>query len=180
MIEFVKTFFPWLVFLSNILFVLCLIAYLGKRSWGKKLICWLGKHALALGFLVSLFAMAGSLSYSEIVGWEPCFLCWWQRIFIYPQVVLLGIALWKRDLAVWRYVIPLALIATAISLYHTNIQWGGFSLTPCPATGPSCDKVFSKEFGYITIPLMALSASIYLIGLSLANKFKIKNENSNA
>lgn len=180
MAELIKTFFPWLVLLSNILFVFCLIAYLARNSWGKKVINWFGKNALILGVIVSLTAMVGSLSYSEIVGWEPCFLCWWQRIFIYPQLVLFSIALWKKDTAVWRYVVPLAFIAIAISIYHVNIQWGGFSLTPCPATGPSCDKVFAKEFGYITLPLMALSASVYLIGLSLANKFQIKNENRNA
>lgn len=180
MAELIKTFFPWLVFLSNMFFGIAVLAYLGRNTWGRGFISWFGKHALPLAFFVALTAMLGSLSYSEVVGWEPCFLCWWQRIFIYPQVLILGLAWWRKDRGILFYAVVLAIVATLISIYHVNIQWGGFSLTPCPAVGPSCDKVFSKEFGYITLPMMALSTSVYIIGISLANRFYLRNENSNA
>ncbi len=170
MAEFVKLVFPWLVFISNVLFVFTALAYLSRNKLGFKVVLWLGKNALLIGFSVSLAAIVGSLSYSNIVGWEPCLLCIWQRIFIYPQVVLFAIALWKKDNNVFQYVLPLSIIAILISLYHINIQWGGFSVLPCSATGPSCDKVFSKEFGYITLPMMALSASLYIIVLAWAHR----------
>lgn len=171
MIGFIKTFFPWLVLLSNIFFLVAAVAFAFRKTWGRELIEWLGRHALGLGFLVALAAMAGSLSYSNIVGYTPCLLCWWQRIFIYPQVVLLGIALYKKDYGILRYVLALSVVALLIGAYHVNLQNGGFSVTPCAAVGPSCEKIYGKDFGYITIPFMALSASAYLIGLAVARRF---------
>ena len=171
MAELIKTFFPWLVFLTNLLFLILLLAYFGRNTWGNKTISWFGRNSLPLSFAVALIAVIGSLSYSNIVGWEPCLLCIWQRIFIYPQAVILGVALVTKDKRVFKYSVVLAILAAIISIYHVNIQWGGLSVLPCSATGPSCNKVFSKEFGYITIPMMALSASLYIIGLALASRY---------
>lgn len=177
MAEFIKTIFPWLTLISNIIFALSILAFFYRESWGRGWIDWLNKHALKLGLLVVGLAMVGSLSYSNIVGYAPCLLCWWQRIFLYPQVVLFVIALRKRDPAIWSYVAWLSIIAAVISLYHVNLQWGGFSITPCAAAGPSCDKVYVKTFGYITIPLMALSTSVYILFLAYLRR---KYENRNA
>lgn len=125
---------------------------------------WLGKHGLLLMFIVALTATFGSLYFSEISGWNPCKYCWIQRIFMYPQVILLGIALWLRDRKVARYVLALCLIGAAYATYHYYIQMYDIiasptnPATPCDASGESCVKTPFAYFGYITIPMMALTA----------------------
>lgn len=122
-------------------------------------------HALMLMLIVALIATCGSLFLSEIAGWAPCKLCWLQRIFMYPQVVLLIMAMWKRDRGIAPYVLALSIIGALIAIlhYHEQIVATFFtppadSLEPCDATGVSCAKTYTFRFGYITVPMMALSA----------------------
>ena len=125
---------------------------------------WLAKYSLLLMFIVALTATLGSLYFSEISGWTPCKYCWIQRIFMYPQVILLAIALWKRDRTVARYILALCLIGAAYAAYHYYIQMHDIitsptnPATPCDASGESCVKTPFAHFGYITIPMMALTA----------------------
>lgn len=125
---------------------------------------WIGRHGLALMFIVAITAMLGSLYFSEISGWTPCKDCWLQRIFMYPQVILLALALWKRDTRIAPYILALCLIGMCFSAYHYFIQMQNIiaspanPATPCDASGVSCVKTPFVEFGYITIPLMALTA----------------------
>jgi disulfide bond formation protein DsbB len=125
---------------------------------------WLSKHGLLLTFIVALTAMLGSLYFSEISSWTPCKYCWIQRIFMYPQVVLLAIALWTRDRNIARYILALSLIGGAYAAYHYYIQMYDIiasplnPATPCDASGESCVKTPFNQFGYITIPMMALTA----------------------
>lgn len=131
-----------------------------------KLTAWLSAHGLLLMIIVALTATLGSLYFSEISGWTPCKYCWIQRIFMYPQVILLVIALWKRDRTVARYVLALCLIGAAYAAYHYYIQMHEIiasptnPATPCDASGESCVKTPFAEFGYITIPMMALTAFV--------------------
>ncbi len=122
--------------------------------------------ALLVGFIVSLLATAGSLIYSDILHFEPCKLCWFQRIFMYPQVILMGIALIRKDYSMKIYGFVMSAIGAAIALYHYIGQFGGVTL-PCSALGQSvsCSDKFITHFGYITIPMMAFSAFL-LMGLS--------------
>lgn len=120
-------------------------------------------------WIVALFSFVGSLLtlyYSEVLGVPPCDLCWWQRIFLYPQVVLFGMALWKRDTYVADYSIVLSIIGGGFALYHHALQMFPGSL-PCPATGVSCATRILFEFGYITYPLMAVSLFAFLIVVML-------------
>lgn len=127
---------------------------------------WMGRHGLLLMFIVALTAMSGSLYFSEVSGWNPCKYCWIQRIFMYPQVILLGIALWKRDKTVARYVLALCIIGALYAAYHYYIQLYDIiasptnPATPCDASGESCVKTPFIQFGYITIPMMALTAFV--------------------
>lgn len=122
-----------------------------------------------VAFLVALLATIGSLIYSDIIGYEPCKLCWFQRIFIYPQVILLGMALWRKESVVNMYALILAAIGGSIALFHYvgQLGWNPFGLE-CLVVGysASCAKNFVLQFGYITIPMMAASACL-LIVLSL-------------
>src|SRR3989344_8562790 len=87
------------------------------------------------GLWIAVFlSFAGSfltLYYSEVLGIPPCDLCWWQRIFLYPQIFLLGMALWKRDSYIAEYSIVLSLIGGGFALYHHALQMFPNSL-PCP------------------------------------------------
>ncbi len=155
-----------LVVIGHIIIV-TLVAALLYEVFTKKsvwLSALLAKHGLLLMLIVALVATLGSLYFSEISGWAPCKYCWIQRIFMYPQVILLSIALWKKDKTVARYVLALCLIGAAYAAYHYYIQMYDIiasptnPATPCDASGESCVKTPFNQFGYITIPMMALTA----------------------
>ena len=98
MIEAIRITLPYLALFSHFLFVVLFATVVFRHSFGRSTVSLIGKRALVLGFLISLAALAGSLFYSEIVGYEACVLCWWQRVFLYPQLVLFAIALWKNEI----------------------------------------------------------------------------------
>ena len=127
--------------------------------------------ARLLGFLVSFMAMAGSLFFSEVAKYPPCLLCWWQRIFMYPQVFLLAMGIVKNDKNVADYVTGLSVVGLIISLYQYYIQMGGQALIQCDATGISCTQRFAADFGYVTIPMMSLTGFLaILILMRIAKK----------
>lgn len=173
MVTSIQAVFPYLVLISHIVLVATFISLILKNSFAT----WVSRHTLLLGFLISLAAILGSLFYSEVVGYPPCVLCWWQRVFLYPQVVLFGIALWKKDLGVFKYSAALSGIAGLIALYHSYVYWGGESLLPCTALGGACSKIYVMAFGYITIPSMSLTVALYFLLLYWINK---KYENRHA
>ena len=127
----------------------------------------LQRWGLWIGFVLTLGASAMTLYYSEILGIPPCPLCWWQRIFMYPQVVLFAIALWKRDMRIATYSIALSAFGIVFALYHHILQMYPSSGLPCPAQGVSCAQIFFLQYGYITYPMMALSLFAFLIVLML-------------
>ena len=151
------------VIIAGLLTVLLYELFTKKTA---RLSTWLGRHGLVLMFVVALTATLSSLYFSEISGWNPCKYCWIQRIFMYPQVILLAIALWKRDRTVAHYILALCVIGAAYAAYHYYIQMyeiiasSGNPATPCDASGESCVKTPFAHFGYITIPMMALTAFI--------------------
>lgn len=132
----------------------------------------LGRYALHIVFLVSLSGTAMSLVYSEILGFLPCGLCWIQRIFLYPQVILSGMGIWKRDRSVADYLLGLSIPGAFIALYQHYLQMGGTSLLPCPAVAADadCAQRFLFEFGHVTFPFMALVAFVFIIVLMIVFK----------
>lgn len=147
----------------------------------EKLTRFFGKNAVLFSFIAVLGATLGSLFYSEIAGFEPCKLCWFQRIFMYPQVILLGIVLWKKTngvLAIYNSLV-LSIIGATIAGYHYLLQIGVAPELPCAAVGYSaaCSQRFVMSFGYITIPMMALTAFALIILFMTARKlYTQKNE----
>lgn len=146
---------------------------LRKKSNPKidRVLAWVGKNALPLGFSIALIAMLGSLAYSDILGYEPCKLCWYQRILMYPMVLLLGVAWFKKDRSIIPYVFGMAVIGELIAIYHYTVQLGLFP-APCTVSGysVSCAQKFVLQFGYITIPLMAFSAFLLIMYIMLLGK----------
>lgn len=124
------------------------------------------KYALYLAWIVSLIATGGSLYMSDILLYEPCKLCWLQRIFMYPQVVLLAIASYRNDRRIIPYIIPLCAIGGSISIYHYLQQKipAFAKVVPC-SSGIPCNYDYLNWFGFITIPLLALIAFIMIITL---------------
>jgi len=129
-------------------------------------------YARILAFMVPLTAMGGSLFYSDVAKYTPCILCWWQRIFMYPQTVLIGMGILKNDTLIADYSTGLSAVGGAIALYHYYIQLGGASFFSCEQIGysASCSQRFTMEFGYVTIPMMALTAFIAIILLMRISK----------
>jgi disulfide bond formation protein DsbB len=113
---------------------------------------------LALSWLVVLIASLGSLYLSEVRQLEPCMLCWYQRIAMYPLVIVLGVALLRRDVDVWMTALPLALIGGVTSIYHVLVQWmPSIEVTQCSTSAP-CSLRYFVLYGFVTIPAMAGTA----------------------
>lgn len=123
---------------------------------------------LRINFLIASTATFGSLYFSEILKYPPCVLCWYQRIFIYPLVIIFGTALWFEDKNYSRYAIPLTLIGLAVAGYHNLVYYGMISesLTPC-REGISCSSRQLELFGFITIPLLSLASFFTVLVLTI-------------
>ena len=126
-----------------------------------------GETALGLAWLIALVASLAVLFIGEVLGQTPCVLCWFQRAFMFPLAIVLGLGLWWRDGRVGRYGIALALGGGAIALWHMGLYVGLVPerIQPCTATGPSCTDDNQLVFG-IPIPLMALAAFALIGALS--------------
>jgi disulfide bond formation protein DsbB len=123
-------------------------------------------HGLRLAFAQALLAAAGSLYLSAGLGWEPCQLCWYQRIAAYPLVVVLGVGLLRGRRGTRLYAAPLALVGVPIAAYHYLLQRTDLvGATTCSLTGPSCATTDVLLFGYVTVPAMALTAFLVVLGL---------------
>ncbi|OGI68737.1 hypothetical protein A2738_00010 [Candidatus Nomurabacteria bacterium RIFCSPHIGHO2_01_FULL_42_15] len=136
------------------------------------------KHYLTLGFLVSLFSALFSLVYSEIIGFLPCVLCWYQRVFLFPLPFIFGSAIWHKDRKIVKYTLPLIAVGLVIAIYQNFFYYfGSGSSLPCDASGVSCYQQLISEFGgYISIPMLALSSFLGLLALVLVAHFYKKED----
>jgi disulfide bond formation protein DsbB len=112
-------------------------------------------------WIVVLSGMVGSLFFSEVMGLPPCVLCWYQRIAMYPLVLIIAIGIATRDPRMKVYALPLSVIGLAIAIYHNLIYYGIIpeAITPC-TEGVPCNAVQIEWLGFITIPLMGLGAFV--------------------
>jgi len=126
-----------------------------------------GQVALWIAWLVAIVTTCGSLYFSEIAHFIPCKLCWYQRIAMYPLSITLVVAAVRRDARVWWYVVPQAAIGAAFAIYHTQLQaFPSQHSSFCTITEP-CTVRYVWKFGFISLPLMALSAFTLIITLVL-------------
>lgn len=150
------------------------------RSPSNKVLLFFKKYTFYLGFIVALGAVVLSLFYSQIVGFPPCELCWVERIFLYPQLILFGMELHKRDHSIVDFSIVFAVFGSIVSMYHVYLESGGSSSLGCAALTPvsvnqvSCAIRYIYEFGYITMPIMALTLSLFIISILLNYKYMSK------
>ncbi|HEY0858227.1 MAG TPA: disulfide bond formation protein B [Albitalea sp.] len=121
---------------------------------------------LFFAWFVALLASAGALFLGEVMGMTPCVLCWYQRIAMFPLVVVLGIGLLDSDARSLRYALPLAWAGWGIAVYHGLLFWGVVSegLVPC-GEGSSCADVKQLVAGLVPIPLLSMMAFTAILGL---------------
>ncbi|MFT3744138.1 MAG: disulfide oxidoreductase [Pyrinomonadaceae bacterium] len=128
---------------------------------------------LYAAWLFALVGTIGSLFLSEVMLFPPCVLCWYQRIALYPLVVIIGVGIATRDRSVTRYALPLCVIGLVIAVYH-NLLYYGFipeSITPC-TEGVPCNAKQLELLGFITIPLMSLVGFISIAACLILSKPK--------
>lgn len=127
------------------------------------------KYAMYLAFIQAWTAVLGSLYFSEIKGLTPCFLCWVQRIFMYPLIFILTVAIWRKDKNAAYYVLPLSFSGALVGLYQYLLQMTPLSkveAATCSATAP-CSAIQIMFFGFITIPFLSMTAFIVISTLML-------------
>lgn len=127
---------------------------------------------LLLGWLIALISTFGALFFSEIMNLEPCVLCWYQRIAMFPLVMILGLGAYTLDSHCVKYGLPLAWAGWFAAGYHC-LLYAGFipqGMQPC-GKGLSCSEVKLELIGFITIPLLSFIAfSIIVLLLTAAKK----------
>jgi disulfide bond formation protein DsbB len=114
---------------------------------------------LLVAWLLVTAATLGSLFFSMVMDLPPCSLCWYQRVFMFPLVVVLSMGLFPFDPKVVRYALPLSAAGTVVALYHMLLQAGVIpeSAAPC-SQGVSCAEVDLLVFGFVSIPMLSLFA----------------------
>ncbi len=157
------------VFLQAVSILILYFIFTGRDNFFTKLV---GKNFLFLGFLLTFSATLLSLFYSEVLGFAPCGLCWLQRVFLYPQVVLFGVAFLKKDSQISPYIIWLSFLGALVAIYQHLLQMGVAKIVPCASTllEADCAERVLFELGYVTFPLMSFSLFVFLIVLALLGK----------
>jgi disulfide bond formation protein DsbB len=144
----------------------CLV---GLRAPGEAVRSALEGYELWLVFLVASIATGGSLFFSEIAGFVPCELCWFQRICMYPLSIVALLAAFGNERRVARYLLPLPLVGAGVSAYHLLVENGVVKQAQaCLISAPGgCATKWIEEFGYVTIPVLALTGFVLSFGFLL-------------
>jgi len=121
----------------------------GSHAWGFLLAAW----------IIALAATLGALFIGEIMDQTPCYLCWHQRVFMFPLAVILAVATFRDDPGVWRYALPVAVLGWLVAAYHSLLYIGVIpeAVQPC-GQGPSCSSADMTILGGIPIPVLSLAA----------------------
>ena len=134
------------------------------RQWTISKKWWMRRQPkvnkpILLAWLSAIVALIGSLFFSEQMGFIPCTLCWYQRILMYPLVILLGIAFYRNDHRIYVYVLPISVFGMIVSGYHYSQQkipsLREFEMC---TSGVPCSGQYINWLGFITIPFLALIA----------------------
>ncbi|HXK38295.1 MAG TPA: disulfide bond formation protein B [Candidatus Paceibacterota bacterium] len=167
---------------GNIFIVAVVVLFVVRRPMLPRVTAFLVENALLFAFGLAAASMVGSLVYSEVVGYPACILCWIQRGFMYPLVPILALGMWARKrIFIWM-TLALSVLGGSVALY----QWikdmialyaPNFVKLGCPYVAglPSCDRIYTLEFGYVTIAMLSLNAFL-LIVIACVVSLKKKSE----
>jgi len=137
----------------------------------EEIVYFLQDYGNYLAFGPALAALLGSLYYSEIAGFEPCELCWFQRILMYPLSVIILVGIFGQDRLLPRYVLPLSTTGMGVSAYHYLLQNNVFGGESFCSYGVSCSLRYVNLYGFITIPFMALTAFTLITAVMFATNW---------
>jgi disulfide bond formation protein DsbB len=145
---------------GGILLLLGLLWLAGLRAPLRILQRSIWGYELWLAFLVAAVATGGSLFFSEIAHFVPCELCWFQRICMYPLSITTLLMAIANDHRATRYLLPLPVVGAGVSVYHLLVENGVVKESQaCLVSAPGgCATKWINEFGYVTIPTLALTA----------------------
>ncbi len=127
-----------------------------NSNWNILFVCW----------ILASISTLGSLFFSEIMEFPPCALCWYQRIFMFPLVLILLVGLFPFDKSIVKYALPLAILGWCFAFYH-YLLYSGFipeSVQPC-SQGVSCSETYIDLFGFLTIPMLSLISFSTIVAL---------------
>lgn len=169
--ETVTLFFAMLALLAQALVAAVVVVSLvslvspSVRGWWRGVRLDLASQAVPMAAVVALVCTAGSLYLSEVAHFSPCRLCWYQRYAMYPLVLILGAAAVLRSAALRWLGLVVAAIGASISIYHLLVErYPTLESSTCDPYNP-CSIIWVKQFGYVTIPAMALSGFALIIAL---------------
>ena len=129
---------------------------------------WLNRNSMYVALLAALIATCGSLYFSEVRGYVPCVLCWYQRILMYPLTGVIAVGLLRRDRNLPYYVLPLSLYGVGMSGYHYLLEKTDlFAGSAACAQGVSCTTQWINWFGFVTIPFLAFTAFLIITLMSV-------------
>ncbi len=170
--DFLTFVFSVLTVVGIALIVVLLIFLTAKKTQTTKMFAHLEKYAHHHVFLVVFLAVFGSLLYSNVIGFDPCTLCWVQRIFMYPMFVLLLVAFVRNETKLMRpYLLWLSGLGGLVAIYTYLLQLGFVPSVVCSASTVSCAKILVLGFGFVTIPLMSLTVfALIFLALLLQKK----------
>jgi disulfide bond formation protein DsbB len=165
-----------------VLFVLYITQLTLHLPFYSTMVKMLAPHAYMLAYTLALVATLASLSLSEILKFNPCILCWYQRILMYPQVLLLYSALIRKETVLKPYLMVMNMVGGAIALYHYSLHVLPKNITPLipcnqALTGVSCEKGYNFFYGFMTFPFMAfvVFALIFFL-MSISHSSRIDNK----
>tara|TARA_B100001287_G_C22504956_1_gene445462 strand:+ start:246 stop:776 length:531 start_codon:yes stop_codon:yes gene_type:complete len=172
------TFFAYCTLLGHIVLALSVVLFFVNKSLREKITALVRTFGYTFAFLLSLVAMVGSLYFEFVVGWEPCVLCWYQRIAIYPLVAVFAIGILNEDDKASVYAWPLVIIGIGIAMYQYYLQIASLFFPAdsffCTTFGSvDCADIYLREFGYITFPMFAITALVFIALTLLVKRNKI-------
>ncbi len=179
----VTRFFALLATFAQVVVVVAVVLGLASRvspaveRVKRSVLAVVGPQALALAAVVALVCTLGSLYLSEVAHFPPCELCWYQRIAMYPLVVVLGVAAVRKDFGIRLTGAILASVGACISVWHLLVErYPDLGSGSCDPTNP-CSIKWVTEFGYLTIPGMALSGfALILVLLAAARPISLEEQ----
>lgn len=136
----------------------------------NKFLQFIKKNIINIIFIQVSVSVLGSLYFSDIKGYEPCVLCWYQRICMYSLFPIIIISRMRKEVKIYQYILPISIFGWIISLYHNLLYYGLIKTIVC-TTGISCTSKYVEYLGFISIPLLSLAGFTFIIILALIDRY---------
>lgn len=172
MTSIVQRFSALLTLLAAVIAITALVAWVLARRGSPRLLASIQQVGIGLAAAIGVSATAGSLYFSEVAGYVPCTLCWYQRILMYP-IALIALTALIRGEQPFGYIGVLAAVGAPVSLYHWLLErFPDLDTGACSETTP-CTLVWFEEFGFVSLPLMAFVAFVTVLAICLTSRRRI-------